>query len=124
MERRALGRAGLEGAGGGMGTWKKVDGTDTAAITQRRALVDMALGAGGNLFDSSPMYGAAEGVLGQALAGRRDQALVATKVWTADDAEAERQIRRALGYYAGHVDIYQVHNLVAWRTRLDTLERL
>jgi diketogulonate reductase-like aldo/keto reductase len=70
------------------------------------------------------MYGAAERVLGEALEGRREQALVATKVWTPDDAEAERQIARALGYYAGRVDVYQVHNLVAWRTRLATLERL
>ena len=124
MERRALGRSGLEVPVVGMGTWKTFDVADAAAVAQRRALVDVAIGAGSNLFDSSPMYGAAERVLGQALAGRRDQALVATKVWTADDAEAERQIQRALGYYDGRVDIYQVHNLVAWRTRLPTLERL
>jgi len=63
-------------------------------------------------------------VLGAALAGRREQALVATKVWTPDDAEAERQIERALSYFGGLVDVYQVHNLVAWPKRLVTLEKL
>src|SRR5919205_2137025 len=70
------------------------------------------------------MYGQAERVLGEALDGRRDRALVATKVWTEDDREAERQIERALAYYAGTVDIYQVHNLVAWEKRLSRLEQL
>jgi len=70
------------------------------------------------------MYGAAEEVLGAALEGRRDRALVATKVWTPDDAEAERQIERAMGYYGGRVDVYQVHNLVALSKRLKRLEEL
>jgi aryl-alcohol dehydrogenase-like predicted oxidoreductase len=124
MESRPLGRTGLAVPVVGMGTWKTFDVRGTEAIAQCRAVVDVALAAGGNLFDSSPMYGAAEGVLGQALDGRRDQALVATKVWTPDDAEAERQIQRALGFYAGRIDVYQVHNLVAWPTRLERLERL
>src|SRR4029079_15887551 len=34
------------------------------------------------------------------------------------------QMRRALEYYDGHVDLYEVHNLVNWRGHLDTLERL
>ena len=75
------------------------------------------------LFDSSPMYGEAERVLGVTLAGRRDQAIVATKVWSTDDVEAERQIDAALGFFGGRVDVYQVHNLAAWPRRLDQLER-
>ena len=47
-----------------------------------------------------------------------------TKVWTADDGEAGKQLARALEYFGGTVDVYQVHNLVAWRKRLDQLERL
>jgi aryl-alcohol dehydrogenase-like predicted oxidoreductase len=104
-----------------MGTWKTFD---VPRSDVRREVLEAALAEGGNLFDSSPMYGRAEQVLGELLRGRRDQALVATKVWTPDDREAERQLERALGYYDGLVDIYQVHNLVAWRTRLASLERL
>ena len=70
------------------------------------------------------MYGEAERVLGLTLDGRRDRAVVATKVWTADDDEAGKQLARALEYFGGNVDVYQVHNLVAWRKRLDQLERL
>jgi aryl-alcohol dehydrogenase-like predicted oxidoreductase len=124
MERRRLGTSGLEVPVIGMGTWKTFDVRDPEAIAHRRVVVDVALEHGSNLFDSSPMYGAAEQVLGAALAGRREQALVATKVWTPDDAEAERQIERALSYFGGLVDVYQVHNLVAWPKRLAALETL
>ena len=104
-----------------MGTWKTFD---VAQASERRPVVDAALSEGGNLFDSSPMYGRAEKVLGELVRGRRDQVLIATKVWTPDDHEAERQVERALGYYDGLVDIYQVHNLVALPARLALLERL
>ena len=90
----------------GMGTWKTFDVRGATDEARRRAVVDVALEAGSDLFDSSPMYGNAERVLGAALAGRRDQALVATKVWTPDDRTAENvEIERALGYYGGSVDI-------------------
>jgi aryl-alcohol dehydrogenase-like predicted oxidoreductase len=107
-----------------MGTWKTFDVRSTHEADERRTVVDVALECGSNLFDSSPMYGAAEQVLGAALEGRRDQASVATKVWTPDDAEAERQIQRALEYFGGWVEVYQVHNLVAWQKRLSRLEQL
>jgi aryl-alcohol dehydrogenase-like predicted oxidoreductase len=107
-----------------MGTWKTFDVSGAGLERQRHELVDLAIDAGMNLFDSSPMYGEAERVLGAALQGRRERAIVATKVWTADDREAEAQMRRALGYFQGTVDVYQVHNLVAWQRRLDHLERL
>ncbi len=41
----------------GMGTWKTFD---VARAEQRRDVLDTALASGSNLFDSSPMYGAAE----------------------------------------------------------------
>jgi len=107
-----------------MGTWKTFDVRRAQQAAERRKVVDVALERGSNLFDSSPIYGAAEQVLGAALKGRRDQALVATKIWTSDDAEAERQIQRALGYFGGRVEVYQVHNLVAWQKRLSRLEQL
>jgi aryl-alcohol dehydrogenase-like predicted oxidoreductase len=107
-----------------MGTWKTFDVRTPQEIAARKLIVDVALQHGSDLFDSSPMYGAAEEVLGAALRSRRDQAQVATKVWTPDDEEAERQIRRAFEFFGGWVDIYQVHNLVAWPRRLVRLEQL
>ncbi|HEY3060655.1 MAG TPA: aldo/keto reductase [Chloroflexota bacterium] len=121
MERRALGSSGMLVPVVGMGTWKTFDVT---RAEDRREVLDVALECGSNLVDSSPMYGRAERVLGELLPGRRSEVLVATKIWTPDDAEAERQIQRALGYFEGRVDIYQVHNLVAWQTRLACLEQL
>jgi aryl-alcohol dehydrogenase-like predicted oxidoreductase len=123
MERRPLGKSGLDVPVVGMGTWKTFD-VRGAEEKQRHKVVEVALETGMNLFDSSPMYGEAERVLGEGLRGRRGEALVATKVWTPDDRLAERQLETALGYYEGVVDVYQVHNLVAWRTRLDQLEHL
>jgi aryl-alcohol dehydrogenase-like predicted oxidoreductase len=118
IERRPLGRSGLEVPVIGMGTWRTFDTHE-----DRRHLVEAALGAGVDLFDSSPMYGRAEETLALALDGRRDKALIATKVWTADPDEGRRQAENALALY-GHVDIYQVHNLVNWQAQLALLEEL
>jgi aryl-alcohol dehydrogenase-like predicted oxidoreductase len=124
MERRHLSTSGLQLPVVGMGTWRTFDVIHREEVAQRKQVVDVALNYGSNLFDSSPMYGAAERVLGKALEGRRDQALVATKVWTPDDAEAVEQIRHSLEYFGDRIEIYQVHNLVAWPKRLATLEEL
>src|SRR5436309_2825150 len=107
MEQRRLGRSGFDVPVVGMGTWKTFDVRGASEVNARRTVADAAIESGTTLFDSSPMYGAAEEVLSRALQGRRDQVLVATKVWTPDDAEAERQVQRALGYYDGRVDLYQ-----------------
>ena len=69
------------------------------------------------------MYGEAERVLGLALDGRRAEAIVATKAWTPDDGRAERQIE-TLAAAHGRIELYQIHNLVAWPARLERLERL
>jgi aryl-alcohol dehydrogenase-like predicted oxidoreductase len=124
MEHRTLGAAQLHVPVVGMGTWRTFDVHGASADANARAIVDDALAAGADFFDSSPMYGAAEQVLGRALDGRRDEALVATKVWAHDVGEGRSQIERALGYFGGRVDLYQVHNLVAWRAYLPILERL
>jgi aryl-alcohol dehydrogenase-like predicted oxidoreductase len=123
VEHRAFGRSGLRVPVIGMGTWQTFD-VRGAAAGARQSVTDAALEGGATFFDSSPMYGEAERVLGRTLEGRRDQALVATKVWSGDDAEAARQVERALAFFGGRVDVYQVHNLVAWPRRLDQLERL
>ena len=124
MERRRLGRSGLEAGVVGMGTWRTFDVRGGKVEKDRALLVDRAVAAGVDLFDSSPLYGEAERVLGQSLQPMRGQVLVATKVWSADDRVATRQIEEALGFFGGCVDIYQVHNLVATPRRLDMLEAL
>jgi len=123
MEQRAFGKTGLRVPVVGMGTWQTFD-VRGALADQRRVVTDAAFETGATFFDASPMYGEAERVLGRTLEGRRDRAIVATKVWTADDHEAAGQIMSGLDYFGGIVDVYQVHNLVAWRTRLEQLERL
>jgi len=92
VELRSLGNSGIDVPVIGMGTWKTFDVRDPREAADRARVVDAAIESGTNLFDSSPMYGAAEQVLGAALEGRRERTLVATKVWTPDDAEAERSI--------------------------------
>jgi aryl-alcohol dehydrogenase-like predicted oxidoreductase len=124
MEFRVLGVSGLRTPAIGMGTWRTFDVRGAAAEANARAVVDRALAAGANFFDSSPMYGEAERVLGEALRGRRDAALVATKVWTPSIDEGRQQMARALQLFGGRVDLYQIHNLVNWRAHLGVLERL
>lgn len=123
MERRAFGRSGLVVPVIGMGTWKTFDVAATE-LSSRRAIVDVALARGANLFDTSPMYGRAEQLVARTLDGRRDQAIVATKVWTASASEGREQMTRALEWYGGRIDFYQVHNLLNWREHLPVLERL
>jgi aryl-alcohol dehydrogenase-like predicted oxidoreductase len=118
METRALGRSGLRVPVIGMGTWRTFDVSGRAAEGECRSIVSAALEDGARLFDSSPMYGRAEHVLARCLEGRREEALVATKVWTPSAAEGRTQIARALGWYGGRIDVYQVHNLVQWREHL------
>lgn len=124
MERRTLGKTGLEVPVVGMGTWQTFNVRGSAAQKNARVIVDTALKAGANFFDSSPMYGEAERVLGETLQGRREQALVATKVWTSSGSEGQAQARRALQFFGGYIDLYQIHNLVNWREHLVMLERL
>lgn len=124
MEQRVFGRTDVTVPAIGMGTWQTLDVRGRAGEQNARAIVDAAIESGAALFDSSPMYGESERVLGAALEGRRSNVFVATKIWTSSAEEGERQAARALEYYGGLVDIYQVHNLVAWPEQLALLERL
>jgi aryl-alcohol dehydrogenase-like predicted oxidoreductase len=107
-----------------MGTWQTFDVRGAGIEIARRAVLDAALEAGVNFFDSSPMYGESERVLGWTLQGRREQALVATKVWASTPAEGRAQVEQALRYFGGYVDLYQVHNLLSWRDQLALLEEM
>ncbi|WP_100447610.1 aldo/keto reductase [Glycomyces xiaoerkulensis] len=87
MEYRRLGASGLQvpalsfgagtfgGSGPLFGAWGDTD------AEQARRMVDIALEAGVNLFDTADVYsdGASEEVLGAAIKGRRDQVLISTK---------------------------------------------
>ena len=91
MHTRRFGSTGLHVPAVGIGTWRTFDVRGAAAEANVHRVVARALAEGANLFDSSPMYGEAERVLSEALAGRRSEALIATKVWTSSITEARRQ---------------------------------
>lgn len=124
MDTRDLGRSGLRVPVVGMGTWRTFDVRDRQEQSARHRVVDAAVDRGATFFDSSPMYGEAERVLGAAVADHRDRVQVATKVWARTAGEGEAQVGRALDLFGGRVDLYQVHNLVGWREHLPMLERL
>ena len=111
MEERRLGPV------VGLGTWNTFGGDERLAGD----VVGEALGAGIRVFDSSPMYGGAESSLGQALADRREEAIVATKIWSRAVEEGRRHFEQQLEWF-GRVDVEQVHNLVLWREHLAWLE--
>ena len=59
--------------------------------------------------------------LARALEGRRDEAIVATKIWARSVDEGRAQYAAQLDWF-GRVEIEQMHNLVAWREHLPWLE--
>jgi diketogulonate reductase-like aldo/keto reductase len=103
----------------GLGTWRTFGGDAALA----HDVVDAAAKAGVRLVDSSPMYGGAERSLAAALDGRRDQVVIATKIWAGSVMEGRAQYAAQLDWFGGRVDIQQVHNLVAWKEHAGWLER-
>jgi aryl-alcohol dehydrogenase-like predicted oxidoreductase len=124
MEIRSLGNSGLKVPVVGMGTWQTFDVRGKSDEENSRKVIDSALAAGANFFDSSPMYGESERVLGGTLQGRRQSAMIATKVWTSSISEGRAQMNRAFDFFGGRVELYQIHNLLNWRGHLETLEAL
>ena len=126
MQRRKIPSSGEMLPVLGCGTWRTFDvGT---APEQRAPLGDvlrLMFEAGGSVIDSSPMYGAAEGVVGDLLAaaGSRDKAFIATKVWTSGRDNGIEQMRQSMRLLrTERLDLMQIHNLVDWRTHLPTLK--
>ncbi len=109
----------------GCGTWLGFDVGGLPAEKPRRGEVLAELfRAGGNVVDTSPMYGSAEEVVGELLeaSGARNKAFVATKVWTTGKQAGIAQMERSMALlHTTHIDLMQVHNLVDWRTHLPTL---
>ncbi|MFG2307346.1 aldo/keto reductase [Streptomyces sp. NPDC048566] len=121
MQYRTLGRTGVQVSSLALGAMNfgSIGRTTQAEAT---ALVDAALEAGVNLIDTADMYGGGESeeMVGRAVAGRRDDIVLATKAglpmgeepnrrgssrrWLV--AELDASLRR-LG--VDHVDLYQIH---------------
>lgn len=127
MQYRQLGRSGLQVSAlslgtmtfGGLGPFAKTGATD---VEGARRQIDLCIDAGINLFDTADIYsaGLSEEILGQALAGKRDKLLVASKARFRmgpgpNDAGSSRQhlieaceaSLRRLG--TDVIDLYQLH---------------
>lgn len=121
VEMRALGTTGLRVPIVGLGTWSTfdlpIDGEHVAG-----AVVSTAFQGGTRFVDSSPVYGRAEAVLGRALADRRPEAVVATKIWADTPEEGLSQFEAQCAFFEDRVDVLQVHNLRSWRQQLAWME--
>jgi len=132
MEHRHLGSSGLRvpvlsfgtGTFGGDNEFFKAWGQSD--VKEATRLVDVALDAGLNLFDSADVYsgGTAEEILGKAIAGRRDKVLISTKgtfrfgEGPNDVGSSRHHITRSvegslrrLG--TDYIDLYQLHGFDA-----------
>ena len=109
----------------GCGTWRTFDvGPGPAERAPLIEVLQILFANGGSVIDSSPMYGAAEGVVGDVLATMRarDRAFIATKVWTTGRDSGIAQMKRSMEFLrTDRIDLMQVHNLVDWQTQLATL---
>jgi aryl-alcohol dehydrogenase-like predicted oxidoreductase len=132
MEYRLLGGSGLKvsalsfgtGTFGGRGDFFKAWGeTDVA---EARRLIDICFEAGVNLFDTANVYshGQSEEILGKALEGKRDQALISTKATFAmgdgpnDKGSSRYHLRRQIEdslrrLNTDYIDIYHLHGFDA-----------
>ncbi len=143
MEYRQLGGSGLmvpvltlgTGTFGGKGEFFAAWGS--TGVPEARRLVDICLDAGLNMFDSADVYsaGAAEEVLGGAIAGRRDKVLISTKATFGmgdgpNDAgssrfhlvEAVEGALKRLG--TDRIDLFQLHGFDAMTPVEETLSTL
>ena len=116
MQYRKLGQTDIDVSVVAMGCWAFAGGDPWGDQDDRDSIatVAAALDVGVNFFDTAEGYGAgrSEEVLGRALAGRRREAVIATKVSGANLSDegiplaCERSLRRLNTDY---IDLYQVH---------------
>jgi diketogulonate reductase-like aldo/keto reductase len=131
MLQRPIPRSGEPLPAIGLGTWQTFDvGASAEARAPLAAVLRGLLDGGGRVIDSSPMYGRAEGVVGDLLAelpaaptpSGSPAPFLATKVWTTGRAAGEAQARESMRRMRASVlDLLQVHNLLDWETHLPTL---
>ena len=143
MEYRLLGGSGLKvsalsfgtGTFGGGGEFFKAWGATDVA--EARRLIDICFEAGVNLFDTANVYsqGMSEEILGAALDGKRDQALISTKATFSrgdgpnDKGSSRYHLRRELEgslrrLNTDYVDIYHMHGFDALTPIEETLDTL
>jgi len=99
----------------GLGTYGVFDVASTPdAIAERLRIVELLVGAGGSVVDTSPMYNRSEKIIGEVISAGapRDDLFIATKVWTdGREAGAEQMKRSAQLMKTDVIDLMQVHNL-------------
>lgn len=111
----------------GLGSWITFNvGRDPQARAECTEVMRAFFAGGGRLVDSSPMYGSAQDVIGEAVSRLRPAKLFsADKVWIGAgergpaQAEASRRLWRIPRF-----DLLQVHNLLAWEAHLPMLLRM
>src|SRR6266702_5300437 len=109
----------------GLGTWNVFD-VDLTPENRRQLeeVMSLFVKRGGRVIDSSPMYGRAEGVIGELAAklGLRDSLFIATKVWTAGKEAGIAMMERSMDRFrTKRIDLMQVHNLVDVETQMSSL---
>ena len=114
----------------GLGTWQTFDvGGDAGGRAAAREVLARFVNAGGQLVDSSPMYGSSESVVGDlaGTVGAQKPLFLATKVWTTGRESGIRQMEESLRRMRTPtsnrmaMDLMQVHNLSDVKTQLKTL---
>jgi aryl-alcohol dehydrogenase-like predicted oxidoreductase len=102
----------------GLGTWqfgsREWGYGSRYADEESGRIVDRALGLGINLIDTAEIYGfgASERIVGRAIAGRRDEAFLATKIFPVlpvGPIVGDRARRSARRLGVDSLDLYQVH---------------
>lgn len=109
----------------GLGTYSVFDVESTPAeIAKRREIVELLLGEGGSVIDTSPMYNRSESIIGDIIESGvpRKPMFVATKVWTDGRNDGIEQMQRSAQLMKSDViDLMQVHNLRDTRTHMKTI---
>ena len=110
----------------GVGTYATFDvGKGAGERGELGEVLRTLVNQGASVVDSSPMYGRAEGVVGDLAAelGLHRSLFIATKVWTRGESAGIAQMEQSMRLLrAPRIDLMQVHNLVDWKTHLKTLK--